>query len=126
MECVVSEVVNHLMDRVSSDSAQMIMDISIEAAHNISEIIKYIAQFEILSNDLEYMTRNFGKLWKKFVKLGHILDKDMSLSALTMQLNQGELDVFEKSTLKKLICALLTDSEKRKTFIEDIELMLDE
>eukprot|EP01084_Bolivina_argentea_P198432 339782_1 len=125
LQCVCNQVVNHVLDRVENSQNPQTSDISIDAAHNISMVIKHIEKFELLSNDLEYMTRDM-KIWKSFIKLGHILDKDMSLAELTNQLNHGLLDVFDEQSLINLICALFQQSEKRKTFINDVAKLFDD
>ena len=123
LECVCERVVDEVESRITSDDTKN-TDIGVEAAHNISMIVNHISRFEILSNDLEYMTRNI-KIWKKFIKLGDILHKDQTLNSLTSELNQGEFDCFTQKILEKLICALFDDSEKRKKFIRGIKIMLD-
>lgn len=121
LQCVCDKVVDEVMCRI--DSIKM-SDISVTAAHNISRIITHVSEFEILSNDLEYMTRNIS-VWDKFIKLGDILHEEQSLAQLTKELNSGALDCFDSVTLSKLICALFQESEKRNKFIQGVELMLD-
>ena len=116
LKCICNCVINEILKRINDS------DIGVNAAHNISLIIKHIETFEILINDMQYLTKNISKIWKKFIKISDILDKDASLLSLTKELNNGELDVFNKKILIQLICALFDESDKRSKFIQAVDL----
>ena len=118
LECICGRVVDQVMQRI--DAAEH-SDIGINAAHNISLIIRTVTKFELLSNDYPYMTRFIDKTWRQFTYLGLILDRDCNLLLLTKELNKGSLDVFEKQALIKLVCAIWSDSTKRAAMIRKIE-----
>ncbi|ETO11146.1 hypothetical protein RFI_26229 [Reticulomyxa filosa] len=93
-------------------------DISASDAARISRLIASVQNFELLSNQIEYITMH-TKDWDKFLALGDILNESQSLTGLTTNLRRGDYKIFEKDTLKRLVCSLYDKSPRRDAFLAE-------